>query len=334
MNLTPIKNQLWQRRQDIAALWQASLTEFEHTYPSSVSQFTKLVEDFITALFETPVDEDKVSALGANFVQTHHVHLDVLMRTQTILLQELTAELCPEDIKAVQPRLVQVYNHFFAGYGEFAYTNLINSQAKEIERLVTGKERVMLSALHQEESWLFLVEQVSNPIIFHDGTHILDANAATHTLLDSPSQPLTGTPILALFATWAQKSLESVLQTRMLTNYETAVLTAQDIPASISFQNIPLHYQQQDAFALIIDTYSKKNQQSEPTPDPIFLTSRETQILQLMATDHNDKSIADTLGIEPPTVKFHFQNAKEKLNVSSRAATIHKAWQYNLLTEE
>lgn len=331
MDLALIKNQLWQRRQDIAALWKTSLTEFDHNYPLTLSQFTKLVEDFITALFETPVAEDKAYALGADFVQSHHIHPDVLIRTQTILLQELPSELCSEDLKAVQPRLIHAYNHFLAGYGELAYTRLINNQDKEIKRLTILQEQAKLFAIKQEASLFSLVEQVSNPIIFHDGNYILEANPATYILLASPYETLNGESILTLFAPWAQKSLEQILQTTVIVPYETSPSSHFTDTPSIHFYNISLHYQQQDAFALIIHIPSPKKQQREPSPNTFFLTNRETQSLQLMATDHNDKSIAEILGIEPPTVKFHLSNVRKKLGVSSRPALIHKAWQYGLL---
>ncbi len=240
MELTSIKTQLWQRRQEIATLWQTSLAEFDHTYPLPLNQFTKLVEDFIIVLFQTPLVGEEAYALGADFVQTHHVHPEVLTRTQTILLQELPSELCPEDLKAVQSRLIQTYNHFFAGYSEFAYMRLIESQAKEIKGLSTRHEKVTLFSINQHDAWLSLVEQVSNPIIFHDGTHILGVNPAIYTLPISLPQTLKEVPVLNLFVPWAQKSLKSILQSTILTAYETAVLIPEDIPLSISFQNISL----------------------------------------------------------------------------------------------
>ena len=331
MDLDLIKTKLWQRRQDIAALWKTTLTEFDHNYPLTLSQFTKLVEDFIIALFETPVDEEKAYALGSGFVQTHHIHPEVIMRTQTILLQELVYELCPDHLKAVQPRLIHAYNHFLAGYGELAYTRLINNQDKEIKRLTILQEQAKLFAIKQDASLFSLVEQVSNPIIFHDGKYILEANPATNTLLASPSEPLTGKSILTLFAPWAQKSLEQVLQTTVIVPYETAVSSHLGSPTSIHFCNVPHHYQQQEAFALIIHISSQQNQQLKPPQTTIFLTNREAQILQLIATDHDDKTIAEILGIAPATVKFHIQNAQKKLGVSSRAAAVHKAGQYGFL---
>jgi DNA-binding CsgD family transcriptional regulator len=331
MDLALIKIKLWQRRQDIAGRWQASLAEFAHNYPITLSQFTKLVEVFITALFEAPVAEEKVYALGADFVQTHFIHPQVLVRTQTVLLQELVHELCPDELKAVQPLLIQAYNCFLAGYGEFAYTRFIDHQEKEIKRLTALQEQAKLFAMKQDASRFSLVEQVSNPIIFHDGEYILDANPAAHTRLASSAQPLKGKPVLTLFAPWAQKSLAQVLQTTTIEPYETAVSPTPSSPISIIFHNIPLPYQQQDAFALIIHISSQENQPRKLPPNNIFLTHREAQILRLIATDYDDKTIGEILEIAPTTVKFHVRNAQKKLGVSSRAAAVHKAGQYGLL---
>lgn len=331
MDLAPIKTKLWQRRQDIAARWQASLAEFDHNQPLTLSQFTKLVEDFITALFEAPVAEEKAYALGADFVQAHHIHPEVLVRTQTILLQELVDALCPEQLQTVQPRLIQAYNFFLAGYGEFAYTRFINNQEKEIKRLTALQEQARLFALKQDASWFSLVEQVSNPIIFHDGEYILDANPAADTLLAFPSLPLKGKPVLTLFVPWAQKSLAQVLQTTTIELYETAVSSTFGPIISINFHNIPLPYQQQDAFALIIHIASQENQPLKLPTHNIFLTHREVQILRLIAADYDDKTIGEILEISPATVKFHLRNVRKKLGVSSRAAATYKAWQFGFL---
>lgn len=64
--------------------------------------------------------------------------------------------------------------------------------------------------------------------------------------------------------------------------------------------------------------------------DPVQLTERETEVLQLLSAGSATAQIAETLQISERTVRFHLSNIYDKLNVSSRSEAI--AWaQRNLL---
>ncbi len=57
-----------------------------------------------------------------------------------------------------------------------------------------------------------------------------------------------------------------------------------------------------------------------PAPGPtVHLTSRETEILRLLAGGHNTREIADLLVLSPRTVERHIGNIYSKVNVSNRA---------------
>jgi DNA-binding NarL/FixJ family response regulator len=55
------------------------------------------------------------------------------------------------------------------------------------------------------------------------------------------------------------------------------------------------------------------------------LTSRETEVLQLLAKGKSYTMIADDLYINKETVRTHIKNIYQKLNVGSKAAAIEKA---------
>lgn len=61
------------------------------------------------------------------------------------------------------------------------------------------------------------------------------------------------------------------------------------------------------------------------------LTTREKQILALLAADNSTDTIAVVLGIKPRTVRFHLTNLFAKLQVRSQAAAVHKAWECGLM---
>jgi two-component system nitrate/nitrite response regulator NarL len=61
------------------------------------------------------------------------------------------------------------------------------------------------------------------------------------------------------------------------------------------------------------------------------LTSRESEVLKLVAQGDSAPDIAERLFIEPSTVKTHLQNIYEKLGVSERAAAVAEGMRRGLL---
>ena len=53
-----------------------------------------------------------------------------------------------------------------------------------------------------------------------------------------------------------------------------------------------------------------------------FLTSREREVLRLVADGHTDRMVAETLVISPRTVNRHLSNILTKLCVPGRAAAV------------
>ena len=56
-----------------------------------------------------------------------------------------------------------------------------------------------------------------------------------------------------------------------------------------------------------------------------LVTTRETEIVRLVAQDLPNKEIADRLGISAGTIKIHLHNIYQKLNVSSRRELVRVA---------
>ena len=52
------------------------------------------------------------------------------------------------------------------------------------------------------------------------------------------------------------------------------------------------------------------------------LTRRQKQILQMAATGHSNKLIANTMGIALRTVKHHFENIFKRLGAEDRAHAV------------
>jgi DNA-binding NarL/FixJ family response regulator len=65
--------------------------------------------------------------------------------------------------------------------------------------------------------------------------------------------------------------------------------------------------------------------------DPADLTSREAQVIGLLARGHQTKQIASRLDISPKTADRHIQNAYRKIGVSTRAAATLYATEHGLV---
>jgi DNA-binding CsgD family transcriptional regulator len=64
------------------------------------------------------------------------------------------------------------------------------------------------------------------------------------------------------------------------------------------------------------------------------LTSRELEVLGLIASGHSNKEIASTMQLRPKTVMHHTSNIYRKLGVRGRTQAVAAAWRLGLLTAD
>ena len=62
------------------------------------------------------------------------------------------------------------------------------------------------------------------------------------------------------------------------------------------------------------------------------LSKRETEILKLVAYEHNTKEIASELYLSVHTVHSHRKNLLNKMNAMNTAGLIRRAFEHGLLT--
>jgi len=67
-------------------------------------------------------------------------------------------------------------------------------------------------------------------------------------------------------------------------------------------------------------------------PPPEHLTSRELEVLELIAEGLPNKAIATRLGISDQTVKFHASSIQGKLGATNRTDAVRRAVQRGLVT--
>ncbi len=85
--------------------------------------------------------------------------------------------------------------------------------------------------------------------------------------------------------------------------------------------------------ANVIERYLSKGSPKKPA-EPVSLTSREQQILKLLAEGNSHKEIASILDISVKTVVAHQSNISEKLDLHTRAGLIKYAFQHGIVRAE
>ncbi len=73
------------------------------------------------------------------------------------------------------------------------------------------------------------------------------------------------------------------------------------------------------------------DRQAKHNSDPPPLTARETEVLTLAADGRSGPEIAEDLVLSPATVKTHFANIHEKLDVPNRTAAVARALKLGLI---
>ncbi len=82
---------------------------------------------------------------------------------------------------------------------------------------------------------------------------------------------------------------------------------------------------------LVVALADELSQAKERDRKAETLTTREVEVLQLLAFGHTNKDIADQLFISPDTVKTHLEHIFEKLGASDRTAAVAEALRRHLI---
>ena len=82
---------------------------------------------------------------------------------------------------------------------------------------------------------------------------------------------------------------------------------------------------------LVLSGYEPNGTGSAPPPPATALTSRERNVLRLIATGSSTDAAAYELHLSPTTVKTHLRSASSKLGTHSRAAAVARAMELRLL---
>jgi DNA-binding NarL/FixJ family response regulator len=70
---------------------------------------------------------------------------------------------------------------------------------------------------------------------------------------------------------------------------------------------------------------------NQGTPSPDALTTRETEVLKLLAEGKSNKEVAASLGISPRTIDAHRARIMDKLHVRTLSELVHFAIRHNIV---
>ncbi|NPV86634.1 MAG: response regulator transcription factor [Anaerolineae bacterium] len=93
------------------------------------------------------------------------------------------------------------------------------------------------------------------------------------------------------------------------------------------------YFLQPSITAKVVTEFSRLHRPTAQSPEPLIdpLSSRELEILQMVATGASNKDIAEALFIAEGTVKNHVTNILAKLGARDRMQAVIKAKEYGLL---
>ncbi len=91
------------------------------------------------------------------------------------------------------------------------------------------------------------------------------------------------------------------------------------------------HYFSDEATeSIMMDLVKGKGKSTDP--DPIHITDRELEVLELIVQEHTNQEIADKLFISSRTVDAHRRNLLQKTGARNTAGLVKYAFQHNLIS--
>lgn len=82
----------------------------------------------------------------------------------------------------------------------------------------------------------------------------------------------------------------------------------------------------------MIPTYYPSSPKNISDSVPKSITSREREVLHLIAYENSSKEIAQKLYVSPETINSHRKNIMSKLGVRNSAGMIRAAYEYGILS--
>jgi len=132
------------RRDAIADHWYEAIahTSFVPRRVAGVrDELRTLTDQVIAALLDEPVDRDRARAVGAALAALHYVHPDALDGTLDVLGRGLMDGLTPDQVQALQPRLMTLLGALAAGFLARGRAMLLDEQDQIRRALFVSRQQ-------------------------------------------------------------------------------------------------------------------------------------------------------------------------------------------------
>lgn len=187
--------------------------------------------------------------------------------------------------------------------------------------------------------WQHIFERSLNPmLITDDGRFVLDANAAACLLLRKRRDELRGLQVDDFTPSEAHPQLGQLFETLLSKGTQAGPFTLLcsdklrlDVEYGATANIRPGHHLLVFFIWPILDRGGTQGSEvgpayqaalEKPENPPLTLSTREREVLTLLALGDDGEQIARQLFIAPATVRTHIQNARLKLGASTRAHAI------------
>ena len=314
-----IKKRWATRQKEIETIWwllpgygQAALAD---------TSAERLQARIIARLLMTPFTPEAGRSVGAELAHQFRFHLEKLGRLQQLLAEQLLAELEPEQIAWLTPRLTAFWAEMTIGYGVALRQLYATEQTALQEKLLLERQQVMKQAAESESRFATLFENTDNPALIQKNGRVLAINQAMTNVFGYSEEMLIGEDIRTLLTRLTspaeQEKILARIQARDERPYRTHCFTQDETVVAVEV--VPQHVSADErlTYMIVLQTIDESVDSSLVSPETT-LSPRQQTVLDYMVTGLTYKEIAQKLQISLPTVHYHRQEIFKKLQVNTR----------------
>jgi PAS domain S-box-containing protein len=140
--LTPQARDILAARRDvIVEQWYRAIAQVSYVPLSATevrARLAHLVDEAIDVLLAEAFDAGRAQAIGESLTRMHYIHAEVAAGTVGVLGRELTDGLPPEQLEALQPRLVYFLAELVSGYFRSSLSTILQEQEGIRNALLMG----------------------------------------------------------------------------------------------------------------------------------------------------------------------------------------------------
>ncbi len=191
-----------------------------------------------------------------------------------------------------------------------------------LQRMLTGLDDIEIGACYKNGQSLLAGLQKGQPDVLLLDIHLTDY--VGEDLIPVIVKNYPGIRILAITSVDTTIRVKNLIKKGCL-GYLSKNASADTLIEAIRTVYKGLPYVEEPIKNQLFEDMLYLKKEIPTSPQQLFLTRREKEVLQLIAREHSSKEIADTLFISINTVEIHRKHLFQKLDVKNLAGLIRKA---------